>query len=68
MSVNNFERIKDMNINELADFLDDLVNGRVENDLEYSFCSRVTAGECADGFCAYDSREYIMDYLLAEVG
>ncbi len=62
----NFERIKQMNEQELALFLADVSEGHLPDEFCHDFCSYRSLGDCESEFCAYPKDEYLIDYLRAE--
>lgn len=62
-----FEKIKNMDEHELAEFLADVSDGRLADDYCLDICCARSITDCESDFCVYDKTEYVLDYLRSSV-
>ena len=62
----NFDRVLKMNLDEAADFLDRIVDGKIEDSFCRLYCKDRKECEKDDAFCTKGQQELLKEYLESE--
>ena len=60
-----FEKIKQMDIDEMALFISNVSEGILDEEFDLTCCAGKSFADICNGTIKYDKREYIKDYLMS---